>query len=132
MQGVRPLVGTVQLRPFVVHANACQARHRVEWITFVRPPAINAKRKVLAMRIPIAGDLGLIETRETARIVDCSAQRARQDYSVQGDFEVQRVKLNQDFLRLIEDTLVELERAVFGVPSRGAEAGPQVNECIAG
>src|SRR5262245_15523564 len=94
-----------------------QARSRIKRIPFVRPPAINAHREILAMCVPVATHIFFIESGKIAGILHGSTQGACQYDRVQYHTEVHAMKLIEYLSRLGKHARIELERAVFSIPS---------------
>ena len=148
MQRVGPLVRPPLLRAFPVHADAIQARRRIEPVTLVRPPAVDAEIEDALVMRPVAADAALVGPRalrevavgvgraaaplgRRARIVDRAGQMASLDHDVQHDLVVERVEIVDRLLRIREDVLLPLELAVVRVPARRTEVGAEIDQRVA-
>src|SRR5690242_15351873 len=84
------------------------------------------------MRIPIAGCLFFIESRDITRVVNRAAQSIGQDNHVQHDSEVVLMELLDHFPWVRKNTIIPSERAIFGIPPRGTKSGAQIDHRVTG
>src|SRR5690242_12402344 len=131
MQCIRALVGTIELRSLTVHAVAGETRFDIEWIAFVRPPAIHAESEGFAMRVPGATDLLFVVARDVAEIVDSAAQFVFEDHRVEDDAKVFLVEFVDGLLRIGKNALVPRERTVLRIPAGRTKTCAEINERVA-
>src|SRR5439155_23077629 len=132
VKSVRLLVRSFELRALPIHSIANEPRRGVEWIAFIRPPAINTHRKIFTVRVPVAASLFLVGTTRLTGIVHCPSEFVCLDYDVEHSAKVLLVEFIEDSLGIGKHGGVPGERAVLGIPAGGAEPGPQVDQRVAG
>ena len=143
VQRERPLVRTIELRSFPIHADAGEPRPAVQAIALIRPPAVDAEvHRRLVIR-PVAFDGAIlgpaVVRRASAR--DSLVGRAGSgngathapafDHRVQHDLVVQRVEIVDGLLRIREVLLLPPELAVACVPSRRRELRAEIDQPVA-
>src|ERR1039457_2079333 len=96
VQGIRPFVGTIELRPLPVHPVPHQARSNVQRIALVRPPAIHTERKNITVLPPIAARLLLDWLLRIAWIMHRAMHRSRFNKNVQRHLEMLMMQLLKD------------------------------------
>src|SRR6187401_2609168 len=119
MQRIRTFVQPPELRAFPVHADAIEPRRRVETITLIRPPAVDAEIEHALVMRPVAADAALLRPfalgdvtalvrcasaalRGLALVLDGPGEMASFDDDVEDDLVVHRVQLVDSLLRLGE------------------------------
>src|SRR5256885_73192 len=88
MERVWTFVWAIELRAFPIQAISREAGGNVERIAFVGPPAIEAHGEILAMSVPVAACLGLVELRDFAGIAHGAAQLVRENDNVDDGAEI--------------------------------------------
>src|SRR5258708_24032484 len=83
MQRIGAFVGTVNLWPLPIHPVSRQPRRNAHRIAFVRTPAIHSHGEILAVRLPIASGLFLVEARQRTCIACRASQLVRENDRVQ-------------------------------------------------
>src|ERR1051326_4426134 len=67
MQRERPDIRAIRKRAIVIEPVAAETRRGIELISFIRPPAVGARRKDVAMHFPVAACLPRIGSRTSIR-----------------------------------------------------------------
>jgi len=130
VKGERTFVGEGLATAFPVHFIALEAGIDGEAVAFVGPPAVDAGCGDGEVLVPVGdGVAGLFGF--GAGVGNVAVEVAGRD-DVDDHLEVLIVKLLDGLGRIGEDLLVEGEGAVVGVPARGAEAGAEIDEGVAG
>src|SRR3954471_2346612 len=115
-------VGRILQWPFIIAAMTSQARFERKFVAIIRPPAIHAELKQIAMARPIVANVvwGIRSLRDRG-----SEKILRGVIHMEDDFEIEIVQ-GLDVFRN-EGVRIECERAVTGIPTIRAIACAEVN-----
>src|SRR5256885_15694902 len=130
MERVWTFVWAIELRAFPIQAISREAGGNVERIPFVGPPAIEAHGEILAMSVPVAACLGLVELRDFAGIAHGAAQLVRENDNVDDGAEIIFVEGLDCFRRIGEDAGIPNEGTVVRVPAGRTESGAEVDHGV--
>src|SRR6266566_5145785 len=102
MERIRSFIRPVYLRAFPVQAISNQPRGNVQWVAFIRPPAVNAHGEVLTVCVPMATRLFFIESGKVARITRGSLKFVGEYHGVEYNAEIVFMKFFENFFRVGE------------------------------